>query len=494
MKKYLKNKKLTLTAILVIFLVWMIIEFYNSNLESSVVVLIFGIWLVGIVYSIYDLNRNIFFLVFLFGFFNFLIGRSILILFGIFEEVYTYTPSDSLNGQILILISITSLVIGYILFDNYLLSKNKNITNISGDKSYNSEKNNRIKFISKCLYIFTYPFLIFSVIITVAYVMKNGYLSLYVGNYVKTSFIVKKIADISVVSFYFFLATMPKKKEAKPFLFLFFIYLFLSLLTGSRFDFFIGLLIIFIYYILRNSINSEKLWFPNKYYKYLTVFLIIIVIFFTFYNFFRFGSNSIAIMKKMGPLKMVTRFSYDQGVNVNIPKRIFKYSDQIPDDRYYTTFSIYKFYNRNVSRITGKKFISGNSKFKALMTPSLADRLSYIMYPERYLNGEGGGSSYVAEVYLDFGYFGLIIANFLIVLLLFAINKMIRRNYLSFVLGIYMLMGLLKSPRAQTDLFLVKVLDPAIWICFLFIYVIYITKFDLKLKRTFRKWKMKKNN
>lgn len=450
----LKNKRYIFGFLLSLEFIFILLSITNQN-ENYYVLSILNIWLIGVFYGLLDVNKRIFYLGFLLAFFNFLIGRSFLILIGLYKEDYSYKIEDSLNGQKLVLFSILAFVIGYFILENIFFKKKDTAL-----KKYPSIE--IVKKISLYLFYLTFIFLLLEVFATIAYVLKNGYASIYINTSSKMNIYFKKIGDICPFMFYIFLSTMPTKKEVKKPLWMFVIYLFSTLGIGARFDFVIGVMVLFIYFFLRNEIGFIKeIWIRKNAYLKLFFLGIIFMMFFSIYNNFRFGFTT----SNKNPLKLATKFIYDQGVSVNIPKRIFKYEESIPKDRIYSFDSIISLYKRNIEgRFFGKEYFNGPSAEKALNGNSLADLLSYIMYPDAYLRGNGGGSCYIAEVYHDFSWLGLIIVNLIYAWILLYIRECFNKKYVNFTVAMFLFMALLKTPRARADIFILKLIDPMLWI------------------------------
>lgn len=477
-----KNKDKLLIYSLILNSLLLVLSFFIGK-EDIQVVSIFSIWLTGIIYCVFNIYERILGLVFLSAFYNFLIGRGLLILLGIYNEPYSFTNEESIKGKRLILFSIYIFVYSYILINKYF--EKRKIKKINDKQelkeeefkiSKKEEQRKKIQKLSKTIFYITYVFLILNVLLTIRYVLKEGYTSLYVGSYRKTNFILSKIGDFAPIMFLAFLSTMPTKKQIAFPLFLYMIYLVLTIGVGARFDFVIGVLIVFVYIVLRNVIGKkeENKWFKLKYLKYLFILGVIAIILLSAFNTIRFGEELKDTNKT--PVKLFTKFSYDQGISANMSKRIFKYEKLIPKDRYYSLCSVQTYRELVTSRLKRQKPIPSSSEEKAIKTATLSDRISYIMFTDDYLLGNGTGTSYIAEVFFDFGYIGLMIINMLYALLLVLSRKMLEKGVVPFIVGIAIFSTLLKVPRSSTDEFVIKVINPMIWLSVFILLVITKTK------------------
>ncbi|MDE6706483.1 MAG: O-antigen polysaccharide polymerase Wzy family protein, partial [Oscillospiraceae bacterium] len=127
------------------------------------------------------------------------------------------------------------------------------------------------------------------------------------------------------------------------------------------------------------------------------------------------------------------------------------------------------FENRVVASLFNIKVYAGNSIEHALYGHSLAHTLSWFDYKQRYLNGHGVGSCYIAELYHDFGYIGVFVGNVIYGMILKSINKMpFSKPYTCAVL-FSMLHALLLAPRGEYDMFINEAFGIKVMMIFFFI-------------------------
>ncbi len=458
--------------------------FFLGETENQYIFAILTVFICGCWYCLRKIKDRILFLCFLIAFFNFLIGRSLLLYFGIRPEEYAYMNNESIGGQKIILLAIFTLVYGYLLIEKILNRREKNKKNNENKFNFlirHDNSDDKILNFSKKIFYITYPFAMIVAILTIIYVSKNGYASLYVGDYIKVNIFLKKIGDLMPMSFIMMLGTLPEKKKIIIPTILYAIYLIVTVFIGARFDFVIGIVFLIAYLFLREFIDRKNgtvgTWMNVK--KVLIIGLIglISIMGLSALNYIRFG---LKVDKSQSFIHFITDFIYDQGVSSNIPKRIFKYSRQLEDIEEhkkhviesdhkvyyrvpYSLSSTISYVDKNMSRIGLIPAIASSSEDSAILHTSLSDRLSFIMYKNAYLKGHGGGSSYVAASYLDLGFLGVIIANIIYIALIIFIQKNFAKNYILFIVGMALFMALLKVPRSEPDYFIPKLLNPVMW-------------------------------
>ena len=435
--------------------------------EEVYVWILFIMWIGMVLYSLLDYKNRIFLTMFLLSFFNFLIGRSLLITTGLYKEYYYFSDYANVQGQRIVIFSFVIFSISYFFADKYLKKDESTIKS-----NYKTKNYNLLKRTSKILFYIFYFFLIYAVAVKALYVYQHGYPSLYLNKTANMNVIIRKLGEFAPYFFFLFLSTMPSKKEIRIPLIFWIIYLLATLLIGARFSFVIGVLTIFTYIVLRNFLNNNgEKWITKKQVYILVIIGVFVLAFFAIYKDFRFGNA----LKKNNPIRLVFDFFYEQGVNINNNKRIFQFESDIPTDRIYSFNSMISFWDRNIgSRLMGDQLVLGNNLNRAYNENSMSDMLSVLVLGEKkYLSGLGVGSSYIAEIYHDFSWGGLIIVNMLYAFLMNWMQESIRRGPISFLITINIFMGFLKTPRANADLILLQVIDPILWFSILAVFVSY---------------------
>ena len=107
---------------------------------------------------------------------------------------------------------------------------------------------------------------------------------------------------------------------------------------------------------------------------------------------------------------------------------------------------------------------SNNSLAKATLGHSLAHHMSYmLMGPEEYLAGHGCGSSYLLELFIDYGYLGICVFSLGLGYLLLLGPELARRRPFFLTLLLLCMTNLFLIPRAEAMGFLSFVLTMQFW-------------------------------
>lgn len=453
----LKRKYLKL-IFLDIFFVTLFIISSSKFLISSV----FLVWFNMMMYSYFDLEKRISLFAFGLCFFNFLLGRQFLERFFGYR-VEDFSESTNTHAELTLLIALVSVFIFYIIFSRIK-------SNTICDNSSDSINNIIVRNISKKLFYISNTLAIINALLKAYIAISHGYFSTFTeeGRYIQQNnnmiFIFDKFSQMLPVFIAIYLATLPSKRESKPVLYYYFVYLFLTIFTGHRSEFIIGLLWILIYLIYRSN-KSEEIWIKRKYLFYCLILFPILIIFLGFIGNIRIGVNN----NNANFIISFIDFFYDQGVSINVIKRSFNLQYLLNSERYYSL----SFIPESIfGRLLGFKQYYGNTIEHAKYGYTLSHTLSYVLMGDKYLNGVGTGTSYIAELYHDFGYYGVFIGNILYAWLL---SLYCRYNsskvYLKSAVFLIM-MQLLWSPRGNFSDIILIFMQPFPMLAFLLVYIL----------------------
>lgn len=428
---------------------------------------VFFIWLDMIIYSLDNTKDRSALFAFLISFFLFLIGRELLETFGLHSIEFKYEDSINIFTHFLLILSLIFIFLGYIVSDHVRV-RSHHVTNVI---DYESAYYKTVRKVSKLIFGLTYAFNLLELIDVVRYVFQHGYLSLYTSYSSSMPYVVGKIGDISIIAYYIFLGTFPDKDEIKVPTIFYTISLLVSLGTGSRFQFASGLLMLTVYWMARNRINSGgDIWFGRR--EWLLVFLmlpVLLTVLFAIGNI-RMGNDSTIRTKNI--LDSITDFFYKQGVSSNIIKRTKVYADIIPKKSYLFGTTYEMIHNNVIFRLLGVEELSGNTVRHAVDGFSYQHAISYAIMGNYYLQGHGYGSCFIAEAYHDLGYLGVMLVSFIYGCI---INKMFNfSNKGIWRMAVLMtaLHEIILAPRGSADGFIASLVDMTTWGSILIIYFI----------------------
>lgn len=454
------SKKWATLLVINLCLIVLSFLFEGTTLMTCILVL----WIDIMYYTLSDLKNRSAFFAFTVSFFTFLIGRESMEVFGIHEIQYEFTDSLNALAHRIVLIGLISLIAGYWIGCHVRIGRKRT------DRIINAESREyiTIRNLSKKIYYITFIALLMQVLDVVGYVFRYGYMAFYTGYITSLPYVVIKIGDMSIIAFWVFLATLPKKEEARVPILMYAVYLLITLLTGKRYECVAGFLILFVYLLFRNSTDGGKKWIKQQHIALVIVLVPVATTALYAIRDIRVGGAVTADTFKSG----MTEFFYTQGVSINVIKRMEKYLSLLPEGKLYSFGATLDFLQNNIiSRIIGVQSYTGNTVDHAMQGNQLQHALSYVAMGSYYLQGHGLGSCYLAETYHDFSYFGVIICNI--------IYGFIFRRWMHFegkgiwelTIMLIALKAFLLSPRGNADGFVASLLDFTTWGTILIIYI-----------------------
>lgn len=434
--KNLNRKKIENVIIvisIIMLLIGIIIRDANVLLISTLM-----IFCENCICSIFDIKNNFIFLVFNINFFILLLGKYVVLMLNGEEWPTKFSNNIYINTIILLYISLISLYIGtkiYIKLKEKYGEQNSNKGNKYKEVLFNQEFKNATMKITQILYYIALICATVVVLEKIIYVQQNSYLALYKGFISKIPGIIHKIANTKTLSLLIYLFLYPNKKNTFITVATYLIYLVLTIFTGVRGDFVIGIIIIIICFIFR-QLKIKDIKILRK--KTIPIFIMVIITMIVGLSAYKTLRNGVQI-KNFNIINEVKQFFLDQGGSADIISYVQKYESKLPSSNISYTFGpfINYFTNGTIARIiTGNNGSQTTKEEIALYNNNLGATISYLVMPQQYLQGHGLGTQYIAELYADFSYIGVIIYNILLGMLLIKIMNINKENY--FLLGFVM--------------------------------------------------------
>lgn len=395
----------------------------------------------------HNITKNIFLLCFLLSLFGFLVsGDLVSDLFGRnYAIIFSQEVED--HAHLCIIISLMGVWIGYRFFRTRSCSPIR-----CGEKSETKTyKKLVIRRISYVLYLVAYVVLIINTIDKVIFVSNNGYVQYYVSYSSFLPGIIAEIGDFAPIALVIFLATMPSKRACKLPLFTYFIYAVLTFFMGTRGTFIYESVFILCYIIYRNKDGSGVKWIHRWQIIGIIACVPVLLLVFQLYGYIRLGTS----VQYNSVFDSILDFFVSTGASSKVIKWGYVYQGEIVGTRLFSlgdTLNYFK-YGKLFNLLTPENIIPVHSAQFAMESHSFDAFISYVAMGDRFLAGEGAGSSYIACLYADFGYIGVAIGSLIYGCLLKAISNLKSGGWLSKAIKLYMFMNLIKAPRGSFDAF-----------------------------------------
>lgn len=311
---------------------------------------------------------------------------------------------DTLIVQNIIFLTILCLVLGFTFDSKYKIkikTQKKPLLTKVVDEKFNIVK---IQNISLIIYLISLTITIIFNFKKAVYALSNGYLSLYTS--FSQSAFASRFQLIYTAAFFICMAAYPSKKRMRFYLITGSLLPILSLIQGTRGGFVCYVFFLFFYLyeyedILHLRITNIKR--KKKFYFWCCIGVIATLFIVPFlYSYGHTRSNQEYIVST-SLLDGIKNFLFEQSNSMQLIKYAVIYKGELPQQFY----SLGDFADRFMGTVYPSQSVD-----KAMLSHSFGDAISYRVASIGYLRGVGLGSSYLAEVYYDFGYAGILIVNF----------------------------------------------------------------------------------
>ena len=443
--------------------------------------LVICVWVFLIFYALENIKDRSMLFAFLIAFFVFLLGRDFLQQFFKYQ-VENFSENTQRYAYNAYLISLLTVGIGYYFFS----SRKKHVAQYH--TAHNSNRNYLllVRQLSLYLYYITWIFAVISKFLVGTFVASRGITDYYtdyseylIGN--SFYYLISKIELMMPVVWCIYLASCPSKKKLKWPLILYVFYLVISLGSGQRSTFMLGILFLFIYFMYRQGLNPEEVWVTRKIIFLGVLSLPLLAVFGSFYSIWREGGD----LATMNMAKGFIEFFYDQGVTSNVMKRAYIYKDQIPSNQIY----VLEFLHSGIlARLLGIPVYHGNNIEHAMYGGSFTHTLGYVVMGNAYLAGRGTGTCYISELYQDMGYVGILLGNIIYAYLIAKIaNKQDDKTLFLSSVRFMIITQLLWAPRGSFTGFITQNIAPTTLVVFVMVFgmskLIVSVKSKTKMKR-----------
>lgn len=423
----------------------------------------------NMVFAFDDLENRIYFLFFNITVFLFLLSRPVIDMFGGYEWI-NYDENTGSFALIAIFCSLISLLIGVLI--NERTSKDKSYDGFAIDFYTESKFFKNMQLVALILYFICFTFEMIAGFEKILFIRGNTYLEYYIDYQSSLPVFVKGIRTMMPASLVLYLITFPSKKKAIIPLISYIVVALPNLIVGSRGAISENLIFVFLYFFLRDTLNRKitqkdgikrEKWITKRIKKGIIIAVPIILIVFSAMNYIRFD------IKKENEMNPIVDFAHKQGVTFTVVTRGYKSIPYLPDvkNKNYT-FGPFIDY---VKRGTPAQILFGapdlgapNSIVRATEGNNFNAALSYYLYGKMYLQGHGAGSSYIIELYADYGYIGIIIFSVLLGMLLSSIGNRVRKDWFKNVILLRVLMDVFIIPRGSALSWLTFFIAPQFWV------------------------------
>ena len=449
--RFIKNMKISFKTIIGFLLLGACS--FALAISGSDVWQILSVGLFGIMLSIClsDISKNCFFFFFLLSFFIFLMSGDIAEL--IFNEHYhlQFSEEATLHAHKSIFISLLTMLIGFIAFPAH----RREIETITEDRN---DLIVNIRRASKVFYSISLIFALINTLDSIRFVASHGYVAYYISYNSILPFVLVKVGEYVPLALCVYLSTFPSKKESSFVIKSFLLYSLLTLLIGSRSGVVFNSIFLLCYFVYRNHTDKGKtVWISKKVIAFLLLSVPFLFSFLYLYEFIRTGREVESITFGESIVKFF--------VNIGSASQNIKYGyelrNEFPKFRFYSLGGILNYfkYGTLFNLLDLQSIPSRHSVQFALESHSFDAMLSYLTIPKQFLQGNGTGSSFIAELFADFGYTGVALGSFVYGCLFKRFQDLNNRSWLTTTIKLFIFFAMLPAPRASYDGFIAEIVN-----------------------------------
>ncbi len=436
-----KVQIITLGILVLLFILGISLKSLNTMLIATVL-----LCASNVIFAMFNLKGNIIFFIFNITFFTLVLGKNTIYMITGKNWYAQFTNIAKIETIAVIFMALFSLKAGQLIFEKIIKKQEKH--RFKGNsyeffikrKTYIEKITLAAFYITLlCIYIVELEKLIF--------VWKNSsYLALYKNFKSSIPYFISKTADMNFLFLSMYLATFPKPKKLGKVFIPYGVYLVLSLLVGVRGPLVIKSIFIGIYLFIRQSKFQNEVYYTKKRVIILMVVLFVAMAFLSMYNLWR---NRLTI-KKFSIIHYAEQFFIDQGTSGDTLAYSIQNKNKLRDLKQHYTFGFFinNFRYGTISKIFGISKVHNTDKISvALHDNNLGASISYIVLGNRYLNGEGLGTQYLAELYIDYSFIGIIIYNFLLGGIMILCTKTDTKNWALYTIILFLIPEAIYLPR-----------------------------------------------
>ncbi len=434
---------------------------------------IMALFFSNVLHGLHDWKNRLIYLVFQFMIFTFLLSRPFISM--VRGEYWWYFNSGAVTFALTVLwVTLLCLQLGVSLVEHFCKFDPKKIpkTPITVPTAYKGDTDGmkNLRLVALIFYLLTFAFFLLVQGERLLFIRTHDYAEIYTSFRQSLPGFVYTVSAMAKYGLCIFLATFPKKRWAYVTLILWVLGGLPDLIIGIRNTIVLNILFAFVYFLLRDVLEQRSYWVGKIEKTAIILLLPAALIFLGVYNYVREGQDV-----TLGIWDSIVDLFYRQGVTFDVLCLGYDALPKLPDavPKNYTFGPFIDYFTRGTF---GQYFFgteslgSANSEALAVYGNSFAHSMSYVAHPE-YLEGHGWGSSYILELFADWGYLGVIFGSTLLGALMRWMVEGLKKSPFVRTVLLLGLMGLFFIPRAEATGWLSFVLTLQFWLawgfCFL---------------------------
>lgn len=432
---------------------------------SSILLIMFN----NLHYGFSKFRQRIYFSLFNIAIFTFFIGKPLIkSIKGLawWEDYGLLIQKLSLTS---IYITLLCLFVGILLYDKIWVNCNlkKKWDNFSFLKIKNNKK---IKKLVLICFLITVFFSFIMEIEKLLFMYGKDYTEFYLTYHSNLPSIVNLLGGMSTSFLVIYLCLFPRKKECIIPIILYLLLNVPNFIIGQRNPLVLGIMFVFCYYLYRDYLENRNYFIGVKEKVFILIMIPIAIVLLDVHNYIREDSNV-----KGSITESFVDFFYTQGISYDVLNIGYSNMENIRNmDKNYVFGPIVDYFSDNTiaRKIFKMKGLgTGNNINKALDGHSFTHILAFLSRDD-YLEGHGYGSSYILELYCNYGMFGVIVFSILLGYFLRAIPDILTRKTILSIITLYITTTIFFLPRSETVSSIMFLFKFQFWIPIVFFYFV----------------------
>ncbi|MBE6481232.1 MAG: O-antigen polysaccharide polymerase Wzy [Actinomyces ruminicola] len=441
--------------------------------------LILLLWLNALLFAAARMASRTVLAAFLVSFFLLLLGREITVDFFHYESSQA-PPGQTEHLQLCLVASLLGIVLGAIGMEAWRAWRRWLAVGDGGDAGEDTDGQGGLSgvvgdrggarrgatvladpSIVRCLFWVTLALSLVSVALRARYVLANGYLSYYtefsdLEDASGSMYGLRRIEIMLPLMLTIHLGLFPPRRQVTAAITGWSAYLLLSLLTGQRGTFVGGLVIVLAYWIVRSRQDPPGTWRIGRVGRIIGMVAVPLVAIALAAVESARGVGAVA--SDTAGRNPILQLLYGQGVSSTVVRNAYTYADFIPKDWYTGEF----LHSGLPARLLGYQVFHGNTVEHALHGGSFTHAFAYTLLGPQYLSGRGTGSSFIAELFYDYGYAGVLVGGMVYGAVCIWACTLVKGQPLRNGLRLMIVPTLLWAPRGSATGFLSTWLTPSV--------------------------------
>ena len=297
-----------------------------------------------------------------------------------------------------------------------------------------------IRILSLAAFFLFFAFSMYSSIVTAQFVSDVGYLESFKG-YAHIPYFARMLASLAVPAFTLFLASKPSKKMLVIPLAFYMVLVFASLLSGRRNMFTRDILMLLIYFIMRDDFRTSAKKLFTKARVLITGSIGVVCVYLL--QAMRSGF-------KASFFRTIFNFIYDQGASIRVVVKTVIHHGIFADNplRYFFYPLEIQLRNGYLGELFGlSSIVEQQTAAFAVSTYNYAHKLTYFIDPQRYLSGGGFGASYICDGYILGKAAGVILLSIILGYIIRIFPSLLTRNVFFTAFGLIAIRYIVYIPR-----------------------------------------------